>query len=769
MSDALLPVIVAELDADARKSVEQLSKSRDIAWVPLLEAPVDASLHVLEVVSPGGGEPLLLLAEPLGAPTELGFPLRIHPFDSPPQSRSVMPPSPVQMPRLRATRRRPGTLSKRHTRDLEGMFGGAVETNEEGWIGLEIAGGKLVIEELVGHGGMGEVYRARHKHLGRHVAVKMLHARFKDDLLFCSRFHAEALAISALDHPSLVRILDYGQEEDGTLYLAMDFVEGRELEDFVSKREMLSHVRIVDIGMQIAAGLGHAHSRGIVHRDVKPSNVLLVKGHDDDGKATDVVKLCDFGIATSMGSGERVGTPAYMSPEQIRAGEIDGQSDVYSLGIVLYELSAGQLPFPGDNQQKLLEAHLSREPTAPSLIRPIDPRLEKLVLRMLQKEPRNRPSGMREVRAILRDTLLPMPIPDLLPAGAGRGDRDATPAPKPRTPAPPRAMSSQHMPAFVDPTPLAAQLKADPLTALRECLASLESFTRDAQNMAAAMRLLLKRNDIAPLAQIVVTLRKISLDANDPRADLAMRVVRSLADPALLAPLAEHVLLEHDEVGPRLLGSLGLASAHALYAVRARLTATSPVRGRFVATLRAIGAPALPLIVAAIDKNVPENAAPLDSKIAEDLLRALPASSDDAVGARVARCLRWGDAPLRRAAVPALVTVWGDRARALLLGVISKDTDEGTRIAAVRGLHKLHAFDEHLVRKCEPLLAEPTIELRIALADALADVPPECRTLAAEIVKKALGPKGVLGMLRKGPATPPEVTTALEKTLRALS
>ena len=764
MEGALLPVIVAELDAEARLRVAELSLTREIAYVPLLEAPVDASLHVLEIVSTEGGEPLLVLAEPMGVPTDAGFPLRLHPLDSPPKHRSVMPPSAAAaaMPRLRATRRRPATLSKRHTQDLAGMVGGgAVEfESDDGWIGREIANGKLVIEELVGHGGMGEVYRARHKTLGRDVAVKMLHAHFRDDLVFCARFQAEALAISALDHPNLVRIVDYGQEEDGTLYLAMDFVEGSELEDVVRAGEPMTLARIVEIGMQIAGGLGHAHARGIFHRDVKPSNVLLVRGHDDDGRPTDVVKVCDFGIATATGAaGDRVGTPAYMSPEQIRGEKTDGRSDVYALGVLLYELACGQVPFPFDDPKKVLEGHLDRTPVAPSLVRTTDARLEKLILSMLEKLPANRPKGMREVRAMLRDTLRPPSAPDLLPVGASRGERDdkATPAQR-MVPEPPRSMSSQHMPAFVDPTPLAAQMVAEPVTAMRERLATLERFTLDAPNIAAAMRILLKRNEIATLAQIVGILRKLAQDPNEPRAELALRVVRSLCDPAILAPVAEQVLLEHDEIAPTLLAQLGLASAHALYAVRAKLTATSPVRGRFVATMRSIGAPALPLIVAALDKNVPEGGAPGDSKIAEDLLRALPPSNDDELGARVARCLRWGDANVRRAAISPLVGIWGDRARPYLLAVLSKDPDEGARVAAVRGLHKLHAFDEHLVRRCDALFASPSTDLRVALADAFSDVPPEARAVATEVIKNALAQK-----------PPPAVANALEKTLRTLT
>ena len=196
--DALLPVLVAELaDDESRRLIEELARAGRVCLVPVLDAPVDGSLHVLEVSSPGHAEPLVVLAEPAGAPTAKGFPLRLHPYGSTPAKSVAPPPKAESLPSVRSTRSRPASLSARHTRDLLGDARPADEAPDvEALVGRDIAMGKLVVEELVGIGGMGAVYRARHKQLDKQVAVKVLHARFRDDLAFCARFHAEALAIS---------------------------------------------------------------------------------------------------------------------------------------------------------------------------------------------------------------------------------------------------------------------------------------------------------------------------------------------------------------------------------------------------------------------------------------------------------------------------------------------------------------------------------------------------------------------------------------------
>jgi serine/threonine-protein kinase len=790
LEDALLPELVAELaDEDARRMIEELAQARRVCIVPVLDAPVDASMHVLEVTTPGR-EPLLLLAEPVGAPTERGFPLRLHPYGSAPSREGVeAPPSkPESLPSVKTSkkslRRRPTTLTPLHTQDLLGdsiRREGSNPDAVEALVGRDIAAGKLVVEELVGIGGMGAVYRARHKQLNKQVAVKVLHAKYRDDMAFCARFHAEALAISQLDHPNVVRIIDYGQEPDGLLYLAMDFLSGVELHEVLELQGTLPLPRIVDVAMQVSAGLGHAHARGIVHRDVKPSNIVLVKADDDDGRTVDVAKVCDFGIAAHAGSRDLVGTPAYMSPEQCAGGEVDGRGDVYALGVILYQLATGRLPFNHDDAGRIVNMHLNAEPPPPSSIEPVDPRLESLILRMLAKEPTDRPQSMRELRASLRDLLRP-PSLELHDVGAGATARSGTgSSPPPSSSAPSshapssRATSQEMVAVTLPPHVLAAQLVKEPVSALRDCMTTMERFTRDARPLAAAMRIMLEKKEIAALAHVVALLRKVATDPSQgPRGELAARLVRTLMDPEILAPVAQAALADHDEAAQALLAVLGAAAAHALFTARLRVHPTPAARGRFVTAMLGIGAGTWPIVSAALQRNVPGETENHDPRLAEDLLRSMPAAVDEALGAIVAKYLRWGEPAVRRAAVGPLVALWGDRAKALLLAVLTKDTDEGARVASIKGLRQLRGIDEHVVRKVDDVLSDGSITqtaaagdaLKQAVADALGDANEDARDVAASTLKRALTPKGgVLGMMRtKAPALPVPIILALARS-----
>ncbi len=778
--DALLPVLVAELaDEDARRRVEELAEARGTALVPLIDAPVDASLHVLEVTTPGQTEPLLVLAEPLGPPTERGFPLRLHPYGSPPAQRSLPPPpgeagSP-SLPSLRATRTRPATLTRHHTRDLLGESPVPHESSAkpEDMIGRELAG-KLIVEAIVGVGGMGAVYRARHKQLGTTIAVKVLHEHFRNDLQFCARFHAEALVISQLDHPNVVRINDYGQEPDGLLYLAMDFLSGVELQEVLQREGTLPLPRIIDIAMQVSAGLGHAHARGIIHRDVKPTNIVLVKSDDDEGRPIELVKVCDFGIAARSGTSDLLGTPAYMSPEQCAGDEVDGRSDVYALGIILYELATGQLPFSSDDAEQVIAMQRGASPPPPSSVRKVDARLEALILRMLQKAPAERPESMRELRGELRNLLRP-PSLQLHGVGTGRAGRGSSPPPdsdpdaRADSPSPLTDASVAQIKVGPDLPALATQLVREPVSTLRERLATPERFAAEAQALAGAMQLMLAQGELAALAHVVAIFRKVAADPKaDARSELAARLVKTLQDPARLAPIAERALAEHDDAAPALLASLGLAAAHALYAARLRAHPTPPTRGRFVAAMRAIGAASWPLVSAALVRNAPGDASQPDHRLAEDLLRSMPLVADEAAGGVVAKYLRWGDVAVRRAAIAPLVTLWGDRARPMLLGVLLKDPDEGMRVAAIRGLRDLRAIDDHVVRKAEDILADNAAGsgVRVAIAEALANTQDDARPLAASVLRRALAPKGgVFAVLRaRAPSAPAPLLIAMARS-----
>jgi eukaryotic-like serine/threonine-protein kinase len=250
-------------------------------------------------------------------------------------------------------------------------------------------------------------------------------------------------------------------------------------------------------------------------------------------------------------------------------------------------------------------------------------------------------------------------------------------------------------------------------------------------------------------------------------------------DPAILAPVAQQTLADHDEAGQALLAGLGAAAAHALYAARIRVHPTPPARGRFVAAMRAIGTGTWPIVSTALQRNVPGESENHDPRLAEDLLRAMPVVTDETMGAVVAKYLRWGEPSVRRAAVAPLVGLWGDRAKALLLAVLTKDNDEGARVAAIKGLRHLKGIDEHVVRKVDDLLSDGSMTqttaagdaLKQAVAEALGEANADARELAATTLKRALTPKGggVLGMMRsKAPALPAPVIVALARSYVAI-
>jgi serine/threonine protein kinase len=282
-----------------------------------------------------------------------------------------------------------------------------------------------VLEALLGGGASGEVYRGVHTVLRRPCAVKVLHPSLQYSQDYCARFYAEALAASQLDHRNVLRIVDYGQEPDGILYIVMELLEGKNLQQILDADGPLPLARLVDVVSQACAGLGHAHDAGVVHRDIKPENVVVVQRKDDEGKKTELVKVCDFGIAHWVpeesnaqkilgdddatlvrlpDSKKVVGTPAYMAPEQIRNEPVDARTDVYALGVLLYELATGHLPFMSERPMEVLMMHVMERPKPPSKLVPdLDRGLEALILKALEKEPAKRHPNVRALRTELRD------------------------------------------------------------------------------------------------------------------------------------------------------------------------------------------------------------------------------------------------------------------------------------------------------------------------------------------------------------------------------
>ena len=257
-----------------------------------------------------------------------------------------------------------------------------------------------VLEEL-GQGSMGIVYKAHDPNLDLILAVKVLRPECLQGETLVKRFLAEARVLGRLDHPNIVRVYNV-DEDQGTVYIAMEFLEGEALND-LAKRKRLSPEEIADLGATIAEGLGYAHSKGIVHRDVKPGNILV----RSDGKP----KITDFGIARiedtaehlRTQAGEVLGTPAYMSPEQVLSEPVDGRSDIFSLGIILYELCAGERPFRGDSLGAVFQAITQATPVPLSERNPGIPAvLADAVERCLRRNPAERFQSGEDLAAALR-------------------------------------------------------------------------------------------------------------------------------------------------------------------------------------------------------------------------------------------------------------------------------------------------------------------------------------------------------------------------------
>src|SRR5207237_3206039 len=258
--------------------------------------------------------------------------------------------------------------------------------------------GRYKILRKLGTGGMADVYLAEDQELGRRVAIKILNDRHAADDSFVERFRREAKNAAGLSHPNIVSIYDRGEAE-GTYYIAMEYLEGRTLKELiVTKGPTPIHVAI-DYTRQMLAALGFAHRNGIVHRDIKPHNVVV----GPDGR----LKVTDFGIARSGASqmteaGPIIGTAQYLSPEQARGAPVDQRSDIYSVGIVMYEMLTGTVPFTGDTPLEIAMKHLSEVPVPPSELRAEVPDdLDLIVVRALAKDPADRYQPAEEMDADL--------------------------------------------------------------------------------------------------------------------------------------------------------------------------------------------------------------------------------------------------------------------------------------------------------------------------------------------------------------------------------
>ncbi len=269
--------------------------------------------------------------------------------------------------------------------------------------------GKYVVEELIGRGGMGTVYRVTHADLGNSFALKLMDHRIVDSADAHTRFLREARAAARIDHPNVIRVLDYARHPTLGSYLVMDLLVGTSLDKLLAAEGPLSEGRTIALGMQVCDALAAAHDEGVVHRDLKPANIFLTRGRGDE-----TVKVMDFGVAKVAADaatlltrpGTVIGTPLYMSPEQWDNRDIGPRSDIYSFGVVLYEMLTGRVPIRGAGITEVAKNLATTKPLPPRAIRPeISPAMEAIVLRCLEKEANDRFATMRDVSEALAEAL----------------------------------------------------------------------------------------------------------------------------------------------------------------------------------------------------------------------------------------------------------------------------------------------------------------------------------------------------------------------------
>lgn len=274
--------------------------------------------------------------------------------------------------------------------------------------------GNYRVVSKLGEGGMGSVYLAEHPLIGKKVALKVLHEEYSANQDVVGRFFNEAKAVNDIQHPNIVDIIDYGvvqtQQGPGFVYFIMEFLGGESLASCIQRESPMQPERVFQIGMQVADALAASHAKGIIHRDLKPDNIYLITR----GREKDFVKVLDFGIAKLTGdapgsrrtrTGIVMGTPAYMSPEQCEGkGNIDARTDVYALGIVLYEMITGQVPFAGEGYGEVLVQHLTKRPARPTTSRgAVPPLVEAIIMKSLEKKREERFQTMEDFIEALRD------------------------------------------------------------------------------------------------------------------------------------------------------------------------------------------------------------------------------------------------------------------------------------------------------------------------------------------------------------------------------
>jgi serine/threonine-protein kinase len=757
--EELLPLLVARLHGvDEVIDVITGSLAGATKLLPVDPAPSDDGPHVLELHARGLTRPMILCAEPAG-PARAGLhPLRVRPFDEEHAERLRAFLVNEELRAFLGDDGAPKGTGRRSTAPPP-LDSAPPDAPGDPLLG-KVLGGKYEIEGVLASGAMGRVYRGRHRALDKPIAVKVLRRSFLADPSFGRRFHREARAASRLDHPNVLRVLDYGEEAGKTLYIVMELIDGDELRT-VMHEQKLTRARIVDLVSQVCAGLSAAHAKGIVHRDVKPENIVITTTRDDDGRSVETVKVCDFGIAMEQdpaAPGEPLraritggkmlwGTPEYMSPEQARGATVDERSDVYACGVLLYELSTGRLPFDGASAVAVMMAHVQDAPVPPSRLEPtIDPDFEAVILRALAKDPGARFGSARELRAALRALEAPAPLTPRASAAAPP-QPPATAPPSPRIDvAPPRPRPAEPVDTVQAFGALsqasearAEQVALDADAALSALDAALDpgDFVREVTVLVGAADALARRGDVEGACAVAARFAAI---ANEPseRASIA-RTGLGLLSTEVLGPIASELLTggaRLRDLARQSLVAAGDRGVRALLSARGDGEVERLARVRFVDALREIGPRATPPLLAALDATP-------TAALAEDLLRALSPVADAKAGPVVARHLQHEEPSVRRAAAAALASIWGPRARHALLSVLD-DADDGVRAAALAGLRKIGAVDESVVRHVDRMLSGATAageELRTVAAAVLGDAAKEARPLAIATLLRALQPR----------------------------
>jgi serine/threonine-protein kinase len=592
------------------------------------------------------------------------------------------------------------------------------------------------------------------------VAVKILRDDYQHDADFVARFHAEALSASRLDHPNLTRVLDFGQENDGLLYLVMEYLDGTSAREILSRGERLELERVTSIMIQVCSGLTHAHARQIVHRDIKPENLMLVKGLDNDGREIELVKVCDFGIAhrvaVKSGAIEPAGTPDYMSPEQFEGEEPDEQSDVYACGVVLYELLTGEVPISGTVDEIRARQRAMDIDRPSSIVSRLDARVDEIVLKALAQHKYDRYESARDLRSDLRAleeravvagstapraprhdslpdwlepgtgylaSMMPSKMPPSMPPPAMRSPSMQPPSTRPGSthPSSPPLGRSPSMPAPsmapLRPYDGAAFGPGDPAAAIAPMLRLLQE-AKSADKLATLVstldpktRTLLQEGQPAVLWRLRALLDAIAAEPPSSsvgsRAGAVKPLLALFGDPVLLAPVADKALEgveDKDGLASDLILRAEKAGAYALYAARLR-NGGFEARSRFVTLLHQIGPAALPVIRVGLERLETRLHIEGAPGIVQNLLEALPNYYDEATSEIVTRYTQSDSPGLAVTATLALPRVAARRARPVLVSLLTH-TDEDVALAAIAGIAAFKSAGVDVLEQIAPLVKE---------------------------------------------------------------